>query len=118
MIYSVVYGVIFGALFPDYLRAALAFGVSAAGAVALIAPALVVTLGGLSYNARLRTGAFEFKRGPLTIVGPILAAAMLTCTLYESTSGLCSYCSGYGLLRISPLLFRVPPFVVQAGSIE
>ncbi|HVO92089.1 MAG TPA: hypothetical protein VMT22_04580 [Terriglobales bacterium] len=82
VIYSVVYGAIFSALFPDYLKAADAFGVSEVWAVVLIAPALVVTLGGLSYNARLRTGAFEFKREAFTVIGPILAAAMLSCTLY------------------------------------
>jgi hypothetical protein len=81
VIYSVVYGAIFSALFPDYLKSAHIFGVPEAVAV-LIAPALVVTLGGLSYNARLRTGAFEFKREVLTVLGPILAAATLTCTLY------------------------------------
>jgi hypothetical protein len=82
VIYSVVYGAIFGALFPDYLRAAQVFGVPAGGAVALIAPSLVVTLGGLSYNARLRTGVFEFKHEVFTVVGPILAAAILSYALY------------------------------------
>jgi hypothetical protein len=82
VIYSVVYGAILGALFPDYLSAAHAFGVPAAGAVALIAPALVITLGGLSFNARLRTGVFEFKREIFTVVGPILAAAVLSYALY------------------------------------
>lgn len=82
VIYSVVYGAIFSALFPDYLKAAHVFGVAEVWAVALVAPALVVTLGGLSYNARQRTGAFEFKREAFTIVGPILAAAILSYTLY------------------------------------
>jgi hypothetical protein len=82
VIYSVVYGAIFSALFPDYLKAAHVFGVPAVGAIALIAPALVVTLGGLSYNARLRTGVFEFRREFFTIVGPILAAAILSYALY------------------------------------
>ena len=82
VIYSVVYGAIFSALFPDYLRAAQALGVPAAGAVALIAPALVATLCGLSYNARLRTGVFEFKHEIFTIAAPILAAATLSYALY------------------------------------
>ena len=72
VIYSIVYGAIFSALFPDYLKAAQVFGVPEAGAVALIGPAVAVTLGGLSYNARLRTGAFEFKREAFTVVGPPL----------------------------------------------
>jgi hypothetical protein len=82
VIYSIVYGAILSALFPDYLESARIFGVPGAWAVAIIAPALVTTLGGLSYNARLRTGAFEFKREALTVVGPILAAALLSSTLY------------------------------------
>jgi hypothetical protein len=82
VIYSVVYGAIFSALFPDYLKSAQMFGVPRAWAVALIAPPLVVTLAGLSYNARLRTGAFDFEREAFTIVGPILAAAVLSSTLY------------------------------------
>ena len=82
VIYSVVYGAIFSALFPDYLKAAHVFGVPEAWAVALIAPSLVVSLAGLSYNARLRTGAFEFKRAAFTAAGPILAAAILSYALY------------------------------------
>ena len=82
VIYSVVYGAIFSALFPDYLKAAQMFGVPEVWAVAIIAPTLVVTLAGLSYNARLRTGAFEFKREAFTVIGPILAAAVLSYTLY------------------------------------
>ena len=82
VIYSVVYGATFSALFPDFLKSAQMFGVSKAWAVALIAPPLVVTLAGLSYNARLRTGAFEFKRAAFTVIGPILAAAVLSYMLY------------------------------------
>ena len=58
----------------------------AAPAIALVAPVIAAALLGLSYNARLRTGVFEFKREAsttaFTIVGPIFAAALLGFELY------------------------------------
>jgi len=77
VIYSIVYGAILGAVFPGYLNLAHEHGVPATLAIALVAPLIVITLLGLSYNARLRAGVFEFKRPAFTIVGPIFAAALL-----------------------------------------
>jgi hypothetical protein len=69
VIYSVVFGAILGALFPDLLAAAASTrGWTPSATVAFVGPALVTTLFFLSYNARLRTGVFVFKREALTIV--------------------------------------------------
>lgn len=82
VIYSVVYGAIFGALIPDYLKSAHSQSVPPALAIAAVAIPLVSALFGLFYNARIRTGIFEFRREALTIVGPIFAGAVLCLWLY------------------------------------
>jgi hypothetical protein len=82
VVYSIVFGAILSAIFPDALKSANVHSVPTQAMVIFTSLGLVTCLFGLSYNARLRIGIFDFEREALSIAAPVLTGAVLLGLLY------------------------------------